>query len=342
MKRLPARIGLSGISFDCPDGSNGLLRWSEIIPKNQFILRINLLEHTKRQSLPVHFQIHSSAVISIARRLRDRQLCSEIKSGAHFHLWKATRRWDLIVLLLMYILSVPCLLFVEHFKNRPQRPLGAEVDAIMPWWYWLGMYIGSAVVFAFLVVLPLGFAYFVLRSTQSKYRAERAATDSKGLSLHLKNGKVLSLAWHDIVRFDNYFFFARIKLRDQSISFRSRDLEQFSALVRAAISVTQSKVNVIQTIGRPSVRPFNFPHQGLPTRTWWWMGAACAAISITSLFLSPWYGPDVYLRTILVTSPLVFFVFLWALANLQIRIINRDKRTRRKSRKPIVEACFES
>ncbi|HUN80890.1 MAG TPA: hypothetical protein VMV81_05195 [Phycisphaerae bacterium] len=300
MKRLPARLGLSGINYEQPDGSQSFARWTELraCGRRAFPGAAAL---AGRNDLPRCFRASTERFGGIARRLAIRQFRREIRDGIHLREWKCSRRILPVVFGLCQIAAaIACP--IGLFAQRKKSPLVAEVDALMPFWWWL-VWIGIlAAGFSFIAVWVFlayraGIFPYLARS-----RISSVTSDSNGLTAHLANGGLKSWSWLELGRFDPWLGFQFSGSR-RTYLIRPDDEPIFGSLVHAARLETQSRSSRKSLRRHANARH----HRRLTTRIVIAFWFATIVGFIACQLLIPRTDPDYKLATICTTGFMILY-----------------------------------
>lgn len=341
MKRLPARIGLSGISYECPDGSNGLLRWTELTAFEKTI-RPNPLLRRDKDRLPTQIIASSNRIGRLAALLRERQIRNEIQLKTHLQEWKLSSVRPEAVIGIFSCVGAPAvaLYFLSTIAmNYVQRSsVMAEVDALMPWWYWASLSMACLFMFSIYVVLPCLFGLSILR-TVSKNRATRVITDTNGITARLRSGEVVSSPWREISRI-HVSFVMTLVVPGRTIHISPLARGQFLSIVKSAILKSHGDVGAAKVFGRKvsDRRPKNV--DGISKRLWWTMTGACTLLSGTLYLQRLFLSPD--------RTPSIIILFVpWLLIPFVVLVVLLEKRNqsrmnaRHRNRSPLtLTACF--
>ncbi len=341
MKRLPARIGLSGISFDCPDGSTGLLCWSELTVFEKTV-RPNPLLRRDKDRLPKQIIASSNRISRLAALLHERQIRNEFQLGTHLQEWKIGSSRAEAVFGIFCCVGAPVfgLYFISTIamKYMQRSNVMAEVDALMPWWYWAFMGMASLLMFSLYIVLPCLFGFSFLRSI-SKNGAACVITDAYGITAHLRSGEVVSAPWRGIRRIHEFPGMTLV-LPDRKVHIPPSAQVQFHSVFKSAILKSHGEVGAARVFGRRvSEKRLKHP-EPIPKRMW--LGAACAGPMLSGImYLQQRLGfPDRprNLPVIVVSSliPLIFVLLIHFLVKLE-----KNQFARPKKRSPLtLTACL--
>lgn len=342
MKRLPARIGLSGISFDCPDGSNGLLRWTELTAFEKTI-RPNPLLRRDKDRLPTQIIASSNRINRLAALLRERQLRNEIQLGTHLQEWKIRSSTAEAVLGIFYWVGGPAFglyfLATMAMKYTQRSSVIAEVDALMPWWYWAGVGVAFLGMIPFFFVLPYLFGSSILRAALSKNQATRVITDANGITAHMRCGEVVSSPWQGIHRIHAFPSMTLI-LPDRTVYIFPLAREQCLSVIRLAILKSRGNDGAARVFGR-RVKDLRLRHPEPISKRMWW-GAACVGPMLSGiLFLQQSISfPDRPLDISALIIPSICFPLLACFVHL-MNILQRKQYARPKKRSHLtLTACF--